>query len=169
MSNILAFVKCFDKFTYYNLLPGFKMIIVTFAVILESQVTWSLVAFTSSWRFIYWVFKFLVASVSKLSETVTSQHRNVMVSLPMRMLIEGIWFDVVDSLFSGAWVGLFSGAYMSWIKKKKDLRKDWLTLQPSDMFTTAVFVSSLLGMSRLWDWRITKNKGRERWGWARKG
>ena len=94
------------------------MIIVTFAVILESQVTWSLVAFTSSWRFIYWVFKFLVASVSKLSETVTSQHRNVMVSLPMRMLIKGVWFDVVDSLFSGAWVELFSAAYMSWIKKK---------------------------------------------------
>ena len=48
MGNILAFVKCSDKFTYNNLLLGFNMIIVASAVILESQVIWSLVAFPSS-------------------------------------------------------------------------------------------------------------------------
>ena len=78
--NILDFVKCSDKFTYNNLLLGFKMIILASTVILESQVIWSVVAFTSSRRFIFWVFKFLVASVSKSSETVTSQHRDCFIA-----------------------------------------------------------------------------------------
>ena len=58
---------------------------------------------------------------------------------------------------------------MSRIKKNNDPRTGFNHKMSGHLvFTTGVLVPSLLGISTLGDWRITKNKRRERWSWTKK-